>query len=208
MKLAAVVLLAVAVHSASGLECLNGTGTNVTAQNCSNTATDCYSIIASVYNAATDSNDTTFDVPVNASWPKTFVARGCYDPSLSLYLQCPLTPGTHASIPSAFAATPYAVLQENTTANSLVFYLCCNETLCNNISSSGDDSSLLAGLGIDDGDGREADFVFEDGPMVNPKPGQLAFMDVIMLGVVGLLGLGIGLIVDLAATGRGPFKES
>jgi len=183
-------------------------GTNVTAQNCSSTATDCYSILTSVYDPATASNITTFDVPVNATWPKTFVARGCYDPSLSLYLQCPLAPATHASIPTAFQATPYAVLQENTTAKSLVFYLCCNTTLCNNISANGDNASLTDGLGIDDGDGKLADFLFEEGPIVKPIPGKLGMVDMLMLAVIGLLGLGIGFVVDLAATGKGPFKES
>ena len=183
-------------------------GTNVTAQKCSSTATGCYSILKSVYDPATASNITTFDVPVNATWPKTFVARGCYDPSLSLYLQCPLARATHASIPTAFQATPYAVLQENTTAKSLVFYLCCNTTLCNNISANGDNASLTNGLGINDGDGKLADFLFEEGPIVKPIPGILGMMDMLMLAAIGLLGLGIGFIVDLAATGKGPFKES
>lgn len=100
------------------------------------------------------------------------------------------------------------MLQENSTAKSLVFYLCCNTTLCNNISSSGEGDSAAGGVAIVEGDGRDADFVFEDGPIVNPIPGTLAMMDLIMLGGVGLIGVSVGLIVDLAATGRGPFKES
>jgi len=184
-----------------------GSGSNVTAQNCSSTATACYSIVTAVYNENTGANDTEFAPPVNSSWPTTFVARGCYDPSLSQYLQCPLTPATHASIPTAFASSQYAVLQENVTAKSLVFYLCCNTTLCNNISTDGDGSLADAGVGLEQ-DGLPADFIFDEGPVVNPKPGVLTMLDLIFLAIVGLAGLGVGFIVDLAATSRGPFKES
>lgn len=185
-----------------------GSGGNVLAQNCSSTATACYSIITAVYNSSTGLNDTTFAPPVNSSWPNTLLARGCYDPSLSQYLQCPLTPEKHASIPPAFASSEYDVLQYNVTSKSLVFYLCCNTTLCNNISASG---------GLDDGkalappppaDALPPDFMFDDAPVVNPTPGELSTMDIIFLGIVGLAGLSGGLIVDLAATNRGPFKES
>ena len=185
-----------------------GSGGNVTAQNCSSTASACYSIITVVYNPSTGSNDTTFAPPVNSSWPNTFLARGCYDPSLSQYLQCPLKPEKHASIPTAFASSEYDVLQHNVTSKSLVFYLCCNTTNCNNISASGGlgDGNALAPPPL--ADALPPDFIFDDAPVVNPTPGTLAMIDIIFLAIVGLAGLSGGLIVDLAATNRGPFKES
>jgi len=185
-----------------------GSGGNVTAQNCSSTATACYSIITAVYSASTGSNDTTFAPPVNSSWPNTFLARGCYDPSLSQYLQCPLKPEKHASIPTAFASREYGVLQYNVTSKSLVFYLCCNTTLCNNISASGELGDGKAKAMAPLADALPPDFFFGDAPVVNPTPGALTIMDIIFLGIVGLAGLGSGLLVDLAATDRGPFKES
>ena len=154
-------------------------------------------------------NDTTFTPPVNTSWPTSFLARGCYDASLSQFLQCPLQPTRHTGIQAAFANSEYSILQDNATARSLVFYLCCNTTLCNNISASGADDSLSNDEIIHEDVSNEADFLFGDeGPVVNPPRGSLTMMDLIMLGVVGIAGFSVGLIVDLAATNRGPFKES
>jgi len=178
--------------------------------NCSASATACYSIITMLPNATTGKNDTTFEAPVNASWPAAFSARGCFVPSLSAYFQCPLAAEKHPRIPPAFANQSYAVLQDNATTGGLVFHLCCNTTMCNNISASGTgEGSGAAGSGLPtDGDDRAADLFFEEGPMVNPVPGQLETLDLIMLGATAFLASVVGLIVDFAHTGRGPFAES
>lgn len=182
----------------------------MTATNCSTAATACYSIITVMPNATTGKNDTTFQVPVNSSWPATFSARGCYVPSFSAYLQCPLVAVSHPRIPQAFASQRYAVLQDNATSGALVFHLCCNTTMCNNISASGRGAgSDAAGSGLPtDGDERAADLYFEEGPMVNPVPGELDTMDVVILGAIGFLASLVGLVVDLAHTNRGPFADS
>ena len=164
--------------------------------------------MTSSLNIVTGAKDLQFKGPENSTWPNTITDRGCYDrTSLSLYLECPpptslMKNSTQISLIPEYLGN-VAVLQNST--QSVVFYQCCNNSLCNNISlaSPGAPDSIVA-----DADDIEAANFFGESPVVQPLAGSLEFMDLIILAVIALISISLGLVVDFAATGRGPFKES
>jgi len=164
--------------------------------------------MTSSLNNITGAKDLQFKGPENSTWPNTITDRGCYDRTiLSLYLECPppmslMKNSTQISLIPEYLGN-VAVLQNST--QSVVFYQCCNNSLCNNISlsSRGATDSFVA-----DADDIEAADFFGESPVVQPLAGSLEFMDLIILAVIALISISLGLVVDFAATGRGPFKES
>ena len=145
-----------------------------------------------------------------ATWPTTITARGCYDSSLhaSKFTCPPTTTGNSSLFPAALSAFKHVVVDQNSTTGSTTFAICCNTSKCNDI------DSLLSGTtakkpsqDIDDGVSATVTNYFAEGPVVNPPKGKMAFVDMVMVGIVGFFGFGMGLIVDFAATNRFMFKE-
>lgn len=192
-------------------DCAAGTTTSV--QNCSATSTMCYSI----YEKSLSASAATFAAAPNASWPSGTGTRGCYDAATHAGLfTCP-EPGnaTPSSVSAAVAmisaanasAQPQFVIAKNNA--SWTFVLCCNSSACNNLQPGAAASTTAtdAKLAVDD-DATEAPInFFQEGPVVNPPKGKLSTMDIIMVGGIGVAGILVGLVVDLAATNRLMFKE-
>ena len=192
-------------------DCAAGTTTSV--QNCSATSTMCYSI----YEKSLSASAATFAAAPNASWPSGTGTRGCYDAATHAGLfTCP-EPGnaTPSSVSAAVAmisaanasAQPQFVIAKNNA--SWTFVLCCNSSACNNLQPGAAASTTAtdAKLAVED-DATEAPInFFQEGPVVNPPKGKLSTMDIIMVGGIGVAGILVGLVVDLAATNRLMFKE-